>query len=374
MPDLYVPTRPRLEINLDRIRDNFLKLAESAPFSEVSAVVKSNSYGFGLTDVAPALLEAGCRTFWVAHASEATVLRKQAPNAIIYALMGPGSDSIDDIFSLRLRPVINSLSQLRFWLNATTGRQAEPAALHVETGMNRLALRSGDIPFAVENWAAGKLNLSLLMSHLACANTPDHPKNREQLTRFKEIKKLFPNVPTSLAASYALYLGKEFQQDVIRVGRAMYGIQTAAGSTAPVFKLSAPVIQTANISVGEIVGYLAAWQALRPSRIATLAIGYTDGMPTLLSNCGEVYFSSGDKTYAAPITGRVSMDLICCDVTDIPESVVQEGVMADLITYENYVEKLASKSGMIDYEIMTHLGNRPDRVYIHTAATNQKVA
>lgn len=363
---MYSSSRPRLSINLRQLQENYLALRKRAEPAAVSAVIKANAYGIGMQYVAPALLETGCSTFWVARLHEGEALRAVMPNATIYVLDGPAENDCDTFMRQRLRPVIATSAQLKTWLDFKNARHAEPVALHVETGLNRLALKTDSVTLANQAWQDKRLSVALIMSHLACADVPDHPMNNAQLAKFEEVKHLFPGLPASLSASYGLYLrDPAFYQNIVRVGRALYGIKNAptTGSiTHPALRLSAPVVQVTETTKGMSVGYNATWQAKAPHRIATLEIGYADGIPRLWQNKGCVYFSDGSKTYAAPIAGRISMDLLSCDVTNVPPEIAREGAWGDLFNAEHYIDEFASRVGTIDYEILTRLASRIERV------------
>lgn len=359
-----ISTYPQLEIDLRKVRDNFASWVARAGKAKITAVVKANCYGLGLSEIAPVLAQAGCDTFWVAHASEGKNLRKILPDAIIYVLGGPGVDSVDEFKNSRLRPVINTINQLQLWLE-TPGAAVEPVAIHVETGLNRLALGEGDLPQLLEEWKAGRVKISIIMSHFACSDDFYSPKNMEQVEKFAEFKKLFPGVATSIEASYGFMLPNDkMRHDIVRMGRALYGIKAPNGGTEPVLKLSAPVLQVKQIDVGQTVGYSATWEAKVPSRIATISLGYADGIVRSLQGGGEVYIPYNGKTLAAPIVGRVSMDLINFDATNLPQDAIHEGDMVELINYEHDVDELAGRAGTIGYEIMSRLGSRFNRVYV----------
>lgn len=358
---------PYLEVNLGQIQENYASVAAAANV-EVSAVVKANAYGLGSIPIACALWEAGCRAFWVARVSEALAIRSVLRDAQIFVLSGPHSDNFDLFHTHRLRPALNTPAQVRAWLEFSSGRDVEPATLHVETGFNRLGLSGQAIAEACNLWKSGLLKLDLLMSHLACVDTPGHPKNVAQLQQFKKIKSMFPSLRASLAASYGLFEKDiAFRQDMLRVGKILYGLRNISGQplvTRPAISLAAPVTQIATIQPEETVGYDAAWRATGLRRIATLSIGYADGLPRSLEEKGEVYFTHGPHTYAAPVAGKVSMDLLTCDVTDIPHGAAQEGSTGYFIDARHDIASFSETCGISGYEALTHLTDRVRRVYL----------
>ncbi len=358
---------PRLEVDLTQIQENYLYAVQQAPSVEISAVVKANAYGLGAAHIAEALAEVGCKTFWVARTSEALTLRPILPEADIYVMGGAEAELLDTYRQERLRPVINTVTQLENWCTFAKKHSVEPVALHVETGFNRLALQRDGISKAQKLWEGGAFKASLVISHMACVDEPNHPKNRAQLTRFEEIKKLFPCVRASLSASYALLeQDPAFRQDLMRVGKILYGIRAPDDGhfiTKPAILFSAPVVQIATVQKGDTVGYDATYTAKKKRRLATLAIGYADGIPRSMQEKGEIYFTNGKTTYAAPLTGRVSMDLLSCDVTGIPEEIVFEGASGYIIDKEHDVMRYTDTCGIMGYEAMTHFNDRIERVY-----------
>ena len=335
-----------LHIDLHAIVANWKALAAMAPAARAAAVVKADAYGLGASKVAPALYEAGARDFFVALAGEGRALRPHLPqDARIYVLSGhmEGADLTG------LVPVLNSAEQ---FFRDRAMRPGKPFALQLDSGMNRLGLEPGEwAAIRAEALAAGP---DFIMSHLACADEPDHPANAAQLAAFRAMTDGC-NVPRSLAATGGTLLGADYHFDLIRRGIGLYGAMPFAAAQ-PVVQLSLPVIQTRQVQPGEFVGYSATWTADRPRRIATVAAGYADGILRAISSRGAALYA-GDK--ACPIVGRVSMDLITADVTDLA------GLPAalDLICPAQPVDRLADFAGTIGYEILTSLGPRYDRIY-----------
>lgn len=357
-----------LTIDLDAIVANWRKLEKTAVPAECAGVVKGDAYGCGAGRVAKALEAAGCKTFFVATLGEAGAVRAVAPDAAIYVLDGFFQTTGDEFAKLNCQPVIGDLYELAEWdvFCRRTGWQGG-AAIHIDTGMNRLGLTVSEAHGIVPRIAAGDHGITLVMSHLACADALNHPLNAKQVTAFREIASQFTGVPASLSASSGIFLGPQFQFDLVRPGAALYGINPtpeADNPMQPVIDLKARIVQIRSVERGDSVGYGATWTARRTSRIAVLATGYADG-----------YFRAGgsnDGTRGAdviiagqrcPVAGRVSMDLLAVDVTDLPANAARRGMMATLIGEGITVDELGHHFGTIGYEVLTSLRTRYARIY-----------
>lgn len=344
-----------LRIDLGAIVANWQAL-RARHDQETAAVVKADAYGLGAAPVARALRAAGCRSFFVAHLSEGIALRQAlGPGPDIFVLNGfpPGADG-----DAKLITVLNGLGDLR--AHAAAG---SPAILHLDTGMARLGLDSREqAALAAEPGMLGGLNLRFVMTHLACADEPDHPLNEAQRAAFEDAaRRLVPRVRRSLANSSGMFLGEGFRSHLARPGCALYGINPTPGAPNPmrqVVTLEAEVLQVRGIAAGDTVGYGASWAAPGPRRIATVAAGYADGYLRALSgrSFGHLH---GVKV---PLVGRVSMDLTTFDVTEVPQA--QAGDRILLIGGDgNTPDDIAARCGTIGYEILTSLGARYARVH-----------
>jgi alanine racemase len=353
-----------LTIDLSAIVANWRDLAQRAAPAECAAVVKADAYGCGIPEVVAALTEAGVRTFFVAHAFEGRKAREASPDAIIYVLNGLPPGGAPALLGLRLRPVLGSLPEIAEWAE-TGGSQA--AAIHVDTGMNRLGLTLAEARDVARRHEDGSLGFgaSLIMSHLACADEPSHPLNARQLDLFVKASALFPAVPASLANSAATHQGGDWRFDLCRPGIALYGGNPYAGAPnpmRPVVRLESRVIQVRDVAEGETVGYGAAQHLSRVSRLAILSTGYADGFFRLAGASDDA-----GGTHAlihgrpCPVIGRISMDLIAVDVTEVAE--VQRGDLAVLLGDGIGVDDLARHARTIGYEVLTDLGRRYHRVY-----------
>ena len=372
-------------IDLEAIGTNFRALRMLAGRSECAGVVKADAYGLGLEPVLRVLLAEGCRVFFVANIDEAWRVRQQAPKAIIYVLNGVYSGTAPAFAELKARPVLGSAAEIDEW--AAACRQAGqrwPAAVHVDTGMNRLGLTVRDLQAAQSRQAFASFDVSLVMSHLANADSPGSAMNARQRQQFDSVRAAFPNVPASLANSAGTMLGPAFHYDMVRPGIALYGgraMKSVQNPMKPVVRLLARIIQVREIAAGESVGYGQTFQASRPSRIAIVAAGYADGLPRGMTN-GSVTMALGVplslaesvrpgvgsmahiQGYPVPIVGRVSMDLIAVDTTDMPASKLVRGDFAEIMGSATTVDDIAALSETIGYEVLTRLSRRAHRVYL----------
>jgi alanine racemase len=357
-----------LTVDLDAIIANWRRLEKTAVPAECSAVIKADAYGCGAEQVARALNKAGCKTFFVATIAEARIARAAVPEAAIYVLGGYFQNTGEHYAKLDCRPVIGDLNELAEWdvFCRRTGWSGG-AAVHIDTGMNRLGLTLSEAQAIIPRINAGDHGITLVMSHLASAEQLNNPVNAKQLAAFRGIASEFSGVPASLANSSGIYLGPHFQFDLVRPGAALYGVNPtpeADNPMQPVVDLKARIVQTRNVERGETVGYGGTWTARRPTKLAIIATGYADG-----------YFraaSSSDGTRGAeiivagkrcPVAGRVSMDLIAIDITDLPPNAVRRGHMATLLGDGITVDELGHHFGTIGYEVLTSLGRRYARVY-----------
>ena len=360
-----------LEIDLSALAANWQRLvAESAP-AEASAVVKADAYGLGLAEAAPALWQAGARTFFVAQLDEALTLRALLPQARIYVLNGLMAGAEADYPAHDLRPVLNSLEELGRW-RQTLGARPHPAALQIDSGMSRLGLEARELArLASEPQRAAGLEITHLMSHLASADVPGSPQSEQQLAEFLAARQTLAAAlgpaGASLANSAGVFLGPAYRFDLTRPGSALYGINPTPGRPNPmrqVVRLKGKILQLREIDPLRGVGYGASWRAQGPTRIATVAVGYADGYLRSLSNSGEALVGG----HKAPVVGRVSMDLITLDVTAVPEAAARPGTFAELLGPDLPVDTVGDAAGTIGYEILTSLGRRYHRVYRGGAA------
>ena len=364
-PVAAADAQAELIVDLGALVHNWRLLASMIAPAQCAAVVKADAYGIGIEPAVRALFDAGCRTFFVAHAGEGARVRDTAgPDAAIYVLDGliAGAGRLDTYASHDLRPALCSQEDLRLWLEGGLGARIS-SALHVDTGMNRLGLSPSD---AIALAAQGSMQLDLVMSHFASSELPGDPLNAQQIARFESVRAAFPALRASMANSSAVFLPQKPWFDLVRPGYALYGGNPTPGRTnpmRPVVTLCAPVIQTREIGVGETVGYNAQGRAARPTRLAVIGIGYADGLPrnlmaTQTRQGGEAMIAGVRCSFA----GRVSMDLTVLDVTDVPGPVIP-GTPVELLGDVIGVDDMGARAGTIGYEVLTNLGRRYHRVY-----------
>jgi alanine racemase len=356
-----------LTIDLTAIAANWKKLDGMAVPADCAAVVKADAYGCGLDVVTAQLAKAGCRTFFVADLAEGRRVRAIAPEAVIYVLGGIFPNAGPVLAEARLRPVINSLTELAEWdaLVSANGWRGG-AALHVDTGMNRLGLTPEEAIAIAPRIQSENHGFTLLMSHLACAETPDHAMNDKQIRSFRDIRIQFRGVPSSLANSSGIFLGGTVHCDLVRPGAALYGVNPTPGKRNPMrpaIELKGRILQVRHLKRGDTAGYRADWAAARPSRLAIIAVGYGDGYPRAAATKGRPAAPVMIAGKRCPLVGRVSMDLIAVDVTDLPEGSARRGDFATLIGGDIGVDDVATAAGTIGYEVLTGLGRRYHRVY-----------
>lgn len=362
-----------LEVDGAAIIANWRALSARHRGGAVAAVVKADAYGLGAALVAPALFGAGCRHFFTAHLGEALALRPRLPGAMLAVLNGlgpaPGADVIEAFAHHDLVPVLGALGEIAAFA-AAAGRLGRrlPAILHIDTGMARLGLDARELDcLAQAPELLSGLDLRFVMTHLVAGETAADPLNAAQRQRFASACARLPPAKRSLANSSGIFLGPAFASDLARAGAALYGINPIphAGIGNPMrlaCRLLARVLQVREVPEGAPVGYNATWRAARPSRIATLGIGYADGWPFRLAGQGSAFFDGAP----VPLVGRVSMDLTTCDITDHPG--IGPGIWLELIGPQAPPERIAALLGTSPYEILTGLGARIARVVLPAAA------
>jgi len=347
-----------LRIDLDALAHNYRMLRERAKPAECAAVVKADAYGLGVERVARRLLREGCKRFFVATLAEAKELRAVAPDAEIGVFEGAPAGTVDALVALEARPVLSTLEQIERW------RGRGRALLHLDTGMNRLGLRAVDVAALAERKDLSEaLALDFVMTHLACADEPEHPMNLEQLARFDRMRALLPQARTSIGNSAGTLIDAAHRGDLVRPGIALYGgnpFSDRPNPMEPVVTLTAPILQLHDVAEAEPVGYGATYVASPPARIAVVGIGYADGYPRNLGNNG----TAAVQGRRVPVVGRVSMDLLSIDVGVLPREDVQAGEAVELIGPTVGVDEVASAAGTISYELLTGLGRRLAREYV----------
>jgi alanine racemase len=360
-----------LTVNLDAVVANWQELGRRAMPSECAAVIKAAGYGCGIEPVARALAHAGCKTFFVADLAEARHTRAAAPDAVIYVLNGLPPGTASAFPGIGARPVIGSLVELAEWdAFCSVNQWHGGAALHVDTGMNRLGISADEAAALAPRIRAENHGITLLMSHFVCAEQPDHPLNERQMALFREVRLLYRGIPGSLANSSGIFLGNGAHCDMVRPGAALFGVNPTPGRRnpmQPVIELQARIVLVRNVPKGETIGYNATWTAKYSSRVAVVGVGYADGYPRAASATdaapGSDAIVAGTR---CPLAGRVSMDLLAIDITALPDHSVKRGDLVTLIGGDIGVDEVAAAAGTIGYEVLTSLGHRYNRIYRQT--------
>lgn len=356
-----------LQISLDIVEANYRALSKSCPNSEAGAAVKANCYGLGMKQISPLLKKSGCKHFFVANIEEGVSLRKVLGADInIYVLNGVFSDETESFKEHGLVPVLNHFAQIRVWQEfAFKLHQPLPCFIHFDTGMNRLGMPESESANLVQEDTAG-LDVLCVMSHLVSAEESDNLYNKKQLGKFTKLANKFPNAKRSLANSSGIFLGSDYQFDLVRPGAALYGINPTNEPTIknPV-QLFAPIIQLHQLASGESVGYNSTYtnSTIESCSIATIPIGYADGFLRHLSNKFAVYING----HKAPVIGRVSMDLVSIDVSSVPPEEVFLGQRVEVIGNNCTPDIIAQIAQTNANEILTGLGDRFDRIYTYNA-------
>ena len=352
-----------LTVNLDALARNYRLLRQTAAPSRCGAVVKADAYGLGVQPIAQRLFDEGCRQFFVATVTEGLELRQQFATPEIYVLAGAQTGEEGTLRDASLIPVLNSHEQIVRWTEFTDANRY-PAVIHIDTGMTRLGLDRRELnQVALDARVLNGLEIAYVMTHLACADDPAHPMNREQIDAFARYCGRLPVARTSIGNSAGLLTGKEFRGDLVRPGIALYGGNPFANAPNPmevVVTLEAPILQVQEVTKSTTVGYGATRRIEAPARLATVGVGYADGIPRSLGNCGEACLAST----RVPIVGRVSMDLITLDVSAVERRHVYPGASVELIGQQILLDDAARKARTIGYELLTGFGTRWERRYV----------
>lgn len=347
--------RPRATVHLNNIVANWQTLDRLHPGATTAAVVKADAYGLGTKDVTRKLAAAGCTTFFVAHLEEGLEVRQAVGSGPrIFVLNGPGPGEMRTYRDAALTAVLSSEAHVDMWARAPR----EACALHFDTGMNRLGLSPSLLKTRLEEFR--KLQPVLVMSHLACADTPDHAMNWQQLSAFSDIAAAFPDTPASLANSAGCYLGRAYGFDLTRPGIALYGgsVPPQDVDLKPAVTLEAQILSVFNARAGETVGYGATHVLEADATLATVALGYADGI--LRSGANRLTGWLGETP--CPVLGRVSMDLITIDVTKA-HARAKAGERVEFLGSHAKLEEQAARAGTLGYELLTGLGKRVERIY-----------
>jgi len=356
---------PQLTIDLKAIQANYRLLRTKAEPADTAAVVKANAYGVDVVPIAKALHQAGCRVFFAAYMAESLQLREALPDVTIAPLHGIVAEEYDAALALNITPVLNALGEIENWTRFAKKKNKKlPAFIHLDTGMNRLGMPPDEQQKLIKDQGLLEgIEIKAWMSHLACAEEFDNLLTTRQRDAFKTLLAQLPPAPASLCNSSGIFWGKDYVFDLARPGVAIYGVNPTPKQPNPmkgVIELKAPILQIRHVDSGMTVGYGATHRIARKGRIATLALGYADGYLRALSNRGQVKIGN----FLAPVAGRISMDLITIDVSDVPDTDAHVGALATIIGEHRPVDMVAAEAGTTGYEILAALGSRLQRHYL----------
>lgn len=341
---------PRMWIDLAAIAANWRLLCAAARGAQVAAVLKRDAYGLGLEPVAQALAAEGCRAFFVADAAEGRRLRSVAPQAEIFLLDAPGGAEARGFV-----PVLDSLENLE---RAADG----PVALLLDSGIGRLGLTGAETArLAAEPHRLAGRDLRLVMTHLAGFTRPEDPANLDQLAAFRALAAQLPSAPLSVATSSYAFAGAAWRLDLVRVGSALYGVRTApvpGYDPAPVVRVEAPVVTVRALAAGAPLGYYRR-RADRPMRVATVALGYADGLPTGFTECAAAYVDGR----RAPFVAEATMALSTIDVSDLPPDRPAVGERVEIIGPNQDANALGAVLGINPNRLLTAFGASLRRFY-----------
>lgn len=352
-------TKPVLEVNLKAVQQNYLLAKNTIGDVNCSAVIKANAYGTGAREVFQALRAVGCNDFYFAYFDEAYALRDlYSGNERIYILAPQSDGEMKELLRRNFIPVLNSLQEIKTLQHIALSAEIEArCVVHFDTGMNRVGLNVSDVPDLTG------LNVLYIMSHLACADEVKHPLNEEQLGRLKKISDRMPKCKVSFCNSAGIFLGDKYHFDQARPGCMLYGINpipSRATTVLPVVSVYAKVVGIRELKREESVSYGGTAIAKKGTRIATLAIGYADGYHRSLSSNAVCYFNK----FRLPVLGRVTMDFIMVDITDVPEQELADLNYVEVMGVNITVDEIAKNAKTIGYEILTSLQHRFNRFYI----------
>lgn len=357
-----------LLVDLKKLQHNYkIAKAQLASYVECGAVVKANGYGLGIMQVSKALYWVGCRNFFVTYLEEALTIREVTEGSAIYILHGLHESEYHDTARYNFIPVLNRIQDIESYneFAARGGHGKLPVMINADTGMGRVGLTQGEFEYFAENFdkLTSALDIKYIMSHLACAETPDHTLNLEQLVKFQELAQKFPNIKLSFANSSGIFLGNEYHFDLIRPGIMLYGSNptpyNGVSLVEPVVYLYGKVLQIKTLEADQTISYGGKYQAKKGDRIATVSCGYGDGYHRIITGHGFCYFEG----YKLPIVGIITMDAIMVDINQIPENKLKDLNYVELLGDNVIIDDVAKWAKTISYEMLTSLGNRYHRVY-----------
>ena len=364
-------SRNILTINLKNISENWIYLKSKINQNCIcGAVIKANAYGLGAKTISKTLKELGCNNFLVATLEEGVNLRKAIGNKPNIIVMHEHINRNENEFlNYNLIPTLNTIEQIKLWNAFLTNKNKKiESIIQVDTGMNRLGVSINQITSFIESSNSKSLiNPLFLMTHLACASTPENELNKRQLIKFSNIfnkfKRQFPSTKGTIANSAGILLGHDWHFDMVRTGAALYGINPIPKETNPLkqaVNLRARILQIRQVDSKETVGYGATIEISKNTKLATVSLGYANGFHRSLSNIGKAHINGIE----IKVAGIVSMDLITFDVSNVPEGILEKYEWVDIISPIHTLDELAYEASTISYELLTALGANIKKEYV----------
>jgi alanine racemase len=352
-----------LKINLTAIACNWERLSKHTE-AECASVVKGNAYGCGIDPVVSALSKSGCKSFFVTNLPEAKRVRAIAPNETIYVLHGLYSGTAPAFADLNARPVINSMIEMAEWDAFVASHQWRGGcALNVDTGENGVGLSVEEAVAFAPKVRTRNHGITLLMSYLDNNEKANNSLNERQINLFRDLRGLYSGIPSSLANSSGIFLGRRAHFDLVRAGSALYGINPTpdlSNPMLPVVELRARIVQVRSLTRGDSLAGDTGRTAKQRTRLAMVSVGYADGYPYASANKLQVLVGG----YRCPVAGHPSMDLLPIDVSDLPDpTAARYGEMVTLIGGEISIDDVAAATKSTGREVLSHLGSRFHRNY-----------
>ncbi len=352
-----------LFVNLSNLTNNWQELKSKIGDSELAASIKANAYGLGLERVCKALVKAGCKSFFVASVNEALAVRNLYKSVNIFLLSNSYNKNINiKLIKKNIILVLNNKKDLKILNNISKYLNKKvKCAIQFDIGMNRLGFDINEINY-IKRYIRETIDVKLVIGHLSNSEKKSSLFNVNQYNQYKKIKSYFKpyKLNYSLANSNAIYLGQKFHYDMCRAGGILYGLHLSKmlpKKIKPVASLKVKILQVRFVAKGSSIGYGAKYIVKKDSKIATLGIGYADGLPR---NYNGYLKYNGKKI---KFVGNISMDLCNIDVTNITK--IKQNNWIEIFGDDLSISEMAERSKTISYELLSRLGNRIERIYIY---------
>ena len=353
-------------ININNLIYNSNIILKKSKNKIISPVIKADGYGMGAKALIKILIECGYKSFFLGSLSEGLEIRKIYKNVELFILNCGQPLNITYLIKYKLIPVINNLKDLKLWSQYCPKK--DPCVLHMDTGMNRLGINLQELKdFSDKNYLKN-INIKFIMSHFACAEDINNLMNKTQLEELlncsKVLKKICKKeIKTSICNSSGIWLGEKYLLDIVRPGAAFLGVNPILHKKNPlkeVISLYAQITQIKEVKKNDTIGYGRTLTIKKNTKIATLSIGYSNGLSRLLSNTGDVYI----KDKQLKILGRISMDLTVIDISIFNSDEVKNGDIVEIFGPNRSLEEFAKMNKTIPYEILCTMGKSNPKILI----------